>query len=249
MASPLKIETLINRVAFAIRGDYATGETILREQIQWALSDAQNEMWRNFAHSDFVAEGTFTTVADQQDYDLPTDFSKMIEPSLKFTADRKETLHFATQQDWDGVEGDDADESGRPELYTLRGKAMFDGSTWTGAKILRLFPTPDDAYAMRFSYIARPKPIADIPESALVDERWADEFVDLLVNGAAVKFPQFLGQDQLAVFEARYREGLRQLRNASHAIIGESYEKHSGLPGRSSVFGPRTSDTGWAAAE
>jgi len=249
MSSPLKISTLINRVAYALRGDYATNETILREQIQWALSDAQNEMWRQYVHSDFLVEGSFSTVADQQDYDLPTDFSKMVEPSLKFATDRRETLRFVTQQDWDDNEGDDAENTGRPCIYTLRGKAMFDGSTWSGAKILRLFPTPDDEYDLTYTYSSRPKPIADISEAALVDERWADEFVDLLVNGAMVKFPQYLGQDQLAVSEARYRDGLRHLRNSSHAIIGESYEKRSGLPSMSRAFGPRTSDSGWAAAE
>ncbi|TXH17198.1 MAG: hypothetical protein E6R03_04345 [Hyphomicrobiaceae bacterium] len=250
MASPRKIETLINRVCFALRGDYATGETVLRAQVQNALADTQNEMWRSAMISDFVSETTLTTVADQQDYDLPFDVDRIITPGVKYDTGTRGTLRFLPQQDWDAMDGDTTETTGEPTCFTLRGRASFDGSTGSSARIIRLFPTPDDAYVLRYSYFARPFSIASSPESHEVDDRWAEEFVDLFVNGAIVKFPQFVTSDQLAVHESRYRRGLRELAGRSHAIIGEDYPKMTGFERRNFVGGiPNTVDTGWSAAE
>lgn len=245
MASSLRLSTLIDRVCFALRGDYGTSETTLRAEVKRTLNDVQNEIWRDHVLSDFAAEVEFTTVTDQQDYDLPDDVGRVLEPSLRFSGtDGREVVSYVTAQEWDReTQTRQTDESGKPCWYTVLGNASYDGSSGSGSRILRLYPPPDDTYDLIYRYIARPFQIGEASETSFLDPRFREEFADLFITGATMRFPQFLNADQMAIMEERYRRGVWALRAHAHAVVGASHEKRTGFVSIGSV-GLYSSDTG-----
>lgn len=138
--------------------------------------DWLNRILRDIAgrHSDWnwlQKSATFNTVADQMSYDLPTD---LLDGGFKiYDMRQKESpspIVYIDQRRFDELEPDPTDSSGNPFYYTLY------------ADTLRLWPVPDDVYAIYMRYV---KNITTMTDGATTCETPV-QYDDVVVDGMKV---------------------------------------------------------------
>lgn len=214
----ITIDTLNSRVAFQLTGS-ATVDSTMKTEIQHAINYVVRDMVVSTDYPSFRTDATLTTAASTSDYALAVDFYRIIEPSVKFTAAPKQTLQWIDQQEWDRLEGDQFwSSTQRPYYYTIRNR-----DTSSGQYQLRLFPTPDDAYAMQYTYFAIPADIASASTGTVLDKRFPPEFHRALWLGACTLFPQYLSRDQLAMFKAELEAAKRAMRSKAPPVVGRQH--------------------------
>lgn len=219
----ITVGDLVSRVHFHIAGTATAGSTLATE-IKWALDFAMKQLVRQIDHPAFImtgsTAGTVTTENGTSDYALSDSFSRMVEPGVKQNAAPQETLIQIDQQRYDEVEGDRIWSSrDKPRYYMLMGR-----STSTGTQTIRLIPTPDAAYTLKYTYFALPTSIKSASDGTQLDYRFPREFVDGLVLAAALHLPQYLTRDQNANMVIQLQDAKRDMRRLSKPYTPAAFQ-------------------------
>lgn len=224
----ITVGELVERVCFVLTNS-TTVPSGLDTDIKWALDAALDEFCNKYDMPSFRAEGSVSWVASTQDYALPDDFRRMIEPSVRYATAPKYVMAYVELQEWDGLEADRfAVDQNRPRFYTILGA---DASS--GALQIRPLPTPSAAADLVFQYIAKPTPISSASDATVVDRRFPTHLYHALVEMAVTKFPQYVSRDRIQIAEANAGIAMRDLARTAHPVIGNVHiQKRYGAPGR-----------------
>ena len=221
---------LVSRVSFILTNS-ATAPTALATEIKWALNWAMRELFATHDFPSFKVETTLSTANGTADYALPDDFVKIIEPGLYFDASPRETLHYYEEQDRVELGLMELYSTARkPEWWTIRGR-----STTTGAFQLRLLPTPDATYSIRYTYYAHPALLAGQADGTEIDRRYPREMDEALVTLAALnpQFTAYLLADQQQTLFLKYQKFIQDVPRRSRPVVGiahylKAYRSHGG---------------------
>jgi hypothetical protein len=225
----ITVGDLVGRVSFAL-SNLSTPDTALTTEIKWALDAALNDFLNKYDHPAFRKEGSVSWVASTVDYDLPEDFYRMIEPSLKYDEDPKYTLAFVEMQEWDRVEGDRWTVVGvdYPRHYTI-----LDRDSTSGLYQIRPLPTPEAARDLTFWYMSMPSPMASASDATVVDRRFPPTLNHLLVEKAITYFPQFVSRDRLDLANMNAMRAEQDLMRLSRPVVGNVHvQRQYGRSGR-----------------
>jgi hypothetical protein len=219
---------LVERVAFVLTNSTSVPAG-LSVDIKWALDAALDEFMNKYDHPAFRKEGSLSWVGGTRDYDLPDDFRRIIEPSLRYTEEPKYTLGYVELQEWDRIEADRfSNDTDRPRFYTIMG-----ASPTTGVSVLRVLPEPTAAADLEFSYIGKPTPMRSASDVTAVDPRFPTHLHHGLVEMAVTKFPQYCSRDRIAMAESAAAMAIRDLARTAHPVIGNTHvQKRYGAAGR-----------------
>lgn len=211
---------LVSRVNYHL-ANTATASAAMTSEIKSALGWALRDVVFRSTHPAFRTEASVSASSGTSDYDLASDFAQLIDPGVRHNADAKETLELISMQDYDQVDGSKMFESNaRPAYYTLIGR-----NASTGHQQIRLIPTPDASYTIKYRYMAIPDDInATTGDSTELDERFPREHVEAIVLGAVTRFPQYLENDHMGVFLRMYDEAVRKLRSDAKQILGQQWQ-------------------------
>lgn len=220
---------LISRLSFSL-WNTTTVQAGTETDVQWALSLTMRNIVNRCNLSDFITQATVTTVADQDIYDLPDDFKRMIEPGVHYQEGSSQVqrwLPYYEEQDYVSSHGPFRFQTNsRPRAYTILGrKKQTDPATpigtGEGSYQLKLVPTPDDVYLLDYSYYAVPE---DFKEAALTDEidvRFPRDAVDAIWMGAAYQyFPQYLSIDVQRGFRENFELTVDALLRKNQPVVG-----------------------------
>lgn len=145
-------------------------DTNLRAMIlDWLNRTIRNIAARHEQWTWLETSATFTTVANQLTYDLPSDCD--LSGRKIITLRQLETpqkLIYVNQQRMDEIEADPTDTTGNPELYTIFGA------------YIRLWPTPDAVYTIYERYI---KTITAYTDAADSTSDIPAKYEDVIVSG------------------------------------------------------------------
>lgn len=187
--------------------------THVKASINRALTEVTNEIKMFHAKR----AGQFGLVADQEEYTLPSDVSKILAETVYYN-DGSDSfpLRLMTEQDWTRQGGQSVTQTSKPAYYT---PARFDSDLrqW----VMKIHPKPSSSAAgktVRFEYYGMPAELSadtDIPPLP-------DNLHDGLVNGAIVLgFMEYMQDTQVAGFQANAWEGYkRQLRKHADVMMG-----------------------------
>ncbi len=223
------VADMISRVSFNITND-STADSNLSTEIQWALEAAMNRLCFDMDMPSFRKEHVITLTKDTQDYEMPDDFYRVINPGIRFRDDPNWTLEWYDKQDYDRIGGDwRMKNSSRPRHYTMRGVDEVSGR-W----MMRIAPKPDTDYEAVLHYFAVPARISSAATTDTLDKRFPSEFWDALVLKASTKFPQYLTREQIVVYGDQYQEALEDLRRTAMPVAGRIHQNRRYSPGPSS---------------
>ena len=151
---------------------------------------------------------TFSTVASQMSYDLPSDIDLSGNKIISLKQNESPTkLIYIDQRSFDSLEPDPTTSSGYPYWYTTYGK------------YLRLYPVPDSAITIYMRYIKTIDNFADnSTEHADLPDKWQDVVLDGMKIHAFRYEPEWGNADnQMVVFEA----GLKKMRDDNKITIDD----------------------------
>lgn len=234
----ITVGDLVGWVSFELTNKN-TPATALGTQIKVALHETMMGMLSKSDFSEFKTEATVSLVAGTQDYDLPDDFWKIVEPGVYLDDANKTVLKWYEEQDrveqgWVKRLESDA----RPCFYTIRGRQgpTADAAS-RGRRVLRMVPTPDTTYTLRYTYLALPTPIRTAGDSVELDERFPRAQVGALWRGACLLFPNYLNANQIALFQQAYGEGIQDMLRKTTPVIGAVQHQKSFRGGRRQGYG------------
>lgn len=229
----ITVGDLVGWVSFELTNK-ATPATALATQIKVALHETLMAMLSKSDFGEFKTEATVSLVAGTQDYDLPDDFWKIVEPGVYLDDGHKTVLCWYEEQD--RVEGGwlkRLETAARPSHYTVRGRQ---GPSVTaasrGLRTLRVLPPPDVAYTLKYTYLAMPTPIRTASDATELDERFPRAQVGALWRGACLLFPNYLNGNQIGLFREAYQEGIQDMARKTTPVIGAVGHQKSYRTGR-----------------
>jgi hypothetical protein len=229
----ITVGDLVEDVSFIITNS-ATVDTDLSPEIKKFLSYTMRDMVARSEYPSFRMETTINLVQGTQDYELPDDFGRMIEPGVRHKRDGDEqlTIRYITQPAYDDAEGARWwTETGIPTHYTTTGRDKDADGTYR----IRFFPVPDDSYKIQFSYYAVPVSMRSASNSTEIDLRFPRDLAQGLVVGACIYFDKYLTPSQVQTFKEKYGEALQSMQRTADPVSGGF---HQGLrPRRLGGFG------------
>jgi len=203
-----------------------TVSAVLRRQFIFALDLAQRALVSSVSHRNFITEATLNLVEGQEDYTLPLDFRRIMEPSPELTGDDGNQLTWYDeaervlgQWDYGGVQ------AGRPYKYSVP-------TVGAGSALgkLRVWPIPDQSYTLAYRYLAHPIPLVpsgdpdDVSDDQPLDPRIPRDGIDGVLHGAVMRFPQYLTGEQLQVYVSLYQKAVRAM-HGSTMVEGQTVQR------------------------
>lgn len=200
---------LLSELAFTIEGKSTVSES-LRSIYVNALQAAQDELVRERPVVDRLrTEATVATVADTKDYALADDINEIVVRSIYL-------LDGTTHRYLKYIELPDAEsgryrhlletDSGQPYAFSIL------GSNAAGNLEVRLHPTPDGVYTIKYRYYSWPSRFeSDTDGSTILDRRIPKVFHLPLISGAVVnRFPERVKGQELQAHMAVWEKAKRQ---------------------------------------
>lgn len=225
----LTVQTLVNRVKFHILGVGQT-DTSLDTEILWALNSRLQDMIGRTEYPAFRVEAHIVTRSGVEDYWLPDDFDRIIEPSVRFVDSPFWTLRYLDEQDFDVIHGRDA--------YQARQKPMWFNVRWrdkdSGLFTLRLHPTPDLNYDLAYAYFSLPTRLDTAALTDTFEPRFPPQYHESLAYGAAAMFPQYISRDQIEAFIGYYERAISEMMQAVRPVTGRVYQNKAHMERRGS---------------
>lgn len=224
--STVTVGTLLQRLSWIIDGQN-TADVTLRPNYLWALQQALRELAHDTDYWSFRAQATITCVAGTQDYALADDFRAFIDPSMIFTGSWQGTIRALPMQTYDQFEMARATAQGKPRHFMLLGRQQStSGALTAGNAVTRFHPTPDAAYTLRYRYFAYPSSfLSDTDGTTVVDPRFPVDYVQAIVSGAVLHFPDALVSQEMQGHARNFEMAKRQLRLDNRAVIGHTYPR------------------------
>lgn len=230
----ITVDDVLKRLSYIIEGT-ETASTAIRPSYIHALQAAFNELVSEGMPAAFRSETTFNTVDGTEDYTTPTDFKQLIEPSMRFTASPRWTLTYVPQQEYDRNNLETVyhtSSKSRPRIFTIIGKDKTDG-LWQ----FRLRPVPDQAYSIKYRYLAWADQFtSDTDGTTVIDRRFPEEYKHGIWSGAIVRFfADRVSRDELAT-HAQAFEQVKQRMRTDEPITPVGYQRQPW--GRNQRFDP-----------
>lgn len=224
--STVTVGTLLNRLSWIIDGQNSA-DTTLRPNYLWALQQALRELAHDTDFWAFRTQGTLTLTNGTADYVLADDYRSLIDPSMVFTGSWQGTIWSLPHQTYDGMEMARATARGKPRHFILLGRQKTtSGALTAGNALVRFHPTPDAAYTLRYRYFAYPDSfLSDSDGTTTVDPRFPVDYVQAIVSGAVLHFPDALAPQEMQAHARNFEMGKRQLRLDNRAVVGNSYPR------------------------
>jgi len=229
----ITVGDLVSDVRFILTNSSAA-DSDLDTQIKVWLNATMRDMIARSEHPSFTMEDVMKLSAGTQDYDLPGDYGRMIEPGVRHfrEGDSMLTVKYITQPTYDEHEGARWwTDTGIPTHYTFTGREKETQGTFK----VRFFPIPDEPYQIKYSYYGIPENIRAAADSVEIDRRFPRELVHVLVTGTCLYFPKYLA-GHLATYKEKYAEALASLQRNSRPLVG-GYQQSRRMDGISSLGG------------
>lgn len=217
----ITIGTLVSRIKAKIKNSTST-DTFLDAEIKFAISWTIRDI---LSKVELPAYRTLTTKnltsAGGATYDLPDDFWRIIEPGVRYTSSPYYTLKYIDLQQYDAANGAAIFQSTqRPMYYTIIGR-----DATSGVHQIRFFAAPDANYTVQVHYYAHSTDHSASADGTNLDVRFPRMHVQTIVWGALTLFPNYLGPDELAIYQAKYVEGIQDIGRTSTVVEGSSIQK------------------------
>ncbi len=215
------IGTIANSIAFHLTNS-TSADTALQGQIQDALGRVLQMMVLESRMPAFRREATLALASGTQDYDLPDDFEGMVEPGMYYDASPREPLYYYEEQERVRLNlTERLSSNGKPYEYTIRNRDYADG-LWQ----VRFMRTPDAIYTVRYTYFSSPIVVDNTTTTGTdLDWRFPRAFVQGLIFGSCLEFPQYLGADQTNVYQSKFLEAIRGMKKNQKPIVGISNQQ------------------------
>lgn len=214
----LELMGQVNRILCGISAESSL-TTQLKVDLKWALHRQLQAMAAEFQHAAFRQESFITLVPYSDEYLLASDIDHLIATSVRYMTDGQEfPMTYIGADRWDQSVGSVRHRSTtQPALFTVLSKDKTSGR-WR----MRVFPQPTQSHQVRYAYWGLPISIKDASDSAVLDPRFDESLIQLLVDGAALMFPEQLSRDQLYLVSRRKMEAMQTLGRYSQPAVGVS---------------------------
>lgn len=219
-AETFTVGELLERLAWIVEGRNSA-DTTLRPNYLQALQHSMMELVLDVDLPAFRKDGTITTAASTEDYNLDDDFKRIIEPSVKFTTDPKDTICYKSHQEWDRFEYDRLT-NGKPRYFTISECDSSDG-IWH----IRFRPIPDAAYTIKYRFFQWPAMFDDDTDgTTVVDRRFPARYKRAIVAGAVVTgFPERMTGTVLSAQNAIFEKAKMQIRKHGSPVVGNVHQR------------------------
>lgn len=180
-----------------------------------ALNDIYAEILQTLPLHEFVKTDAVAVVANQSIYSLSNSVAtgQLLAHTLRLNGALRPLRQLTIEQAAILPEG----QSGMPHHY------------WLAEEQLHLWPVPDKAYSLTYSYTIAPQLLTTDEQTIALPGSWER----VLVRGAQALLAQFLGESELAsTHYGLYQDGLSQLRariaRGSRATMRSAYPPPQG---------------------
>lgn len=106
-----------------------------------AISETTNDLLKRIDFEELQAEATITTVADQNNYSLPSDYERTIGNTAWNVTRRREMQGVTTAREWQDLQNRTASSSSFTDWYRIRGGEFL------------VYPTPASVESLVYEYI------------------------------------------------------------------------------------------------
>ena len=212
----LELMGQVNRILCGLSSSSALTDQ-LKVDIKWALHRQLQAMSAEYQHAAFRQESFLSMIPNQEEYLLAADIDHLIATSVRYMTEGQEfPMTYIGADRWDQSLGSVRFRSAtQPALFTVLSKDKVSGR-WR----IRVFPTPTEAHQIRYAYWGLPLNIKDASDTAVLDPRFDESLIQILVDGAALMFPEQLSRDQLFLVNRRKMEAMQTLGRYSLPAVG-----------------------------
>lgn len=193
-------------------------------EIAWAIHESLREFVDFTGHYAFRKDGIITIPAPSpptppaRDYFLADDFSRMIEPTMHFFASDHRTVDYMTDQEFYAFEMTRSQEVGDPRKYIIRNRRDN-----TGQAQIRLWPTPNVARSIFYTYLSYPLKCYDSGDLENIDVRLPPDCHHPLEWGAISLFGRYLNSNpELGIYVQKW-EAFKMRKKEQAPAIGQSH--------------------------
>ena len=213
----MQLTALRDAVYFIVRGSSDNVSSTLTTQVDWALNAALSQLTNRAKLQMIRKSGTITLVADQQIYDLPAGFQKLVRMTVWSDSRPEYPIDNISPQDYTRYGFNVIDQKGDPEAYWIEGYDPV-----TKLYQIRFNPTPGTAEAgavVNFKYYGSPAALSDP-----TDEPEIPEFLHHgLVHGAIVLgLTKMVNPTVLQFHQMAWKELMREATNNQDPLMGRA---------------------------
>ena len=214
------VEKILDSVAFRLTNSH-TVDTTFQGEILDAIGRTLQAVVLASNMPAFRTEATLSLVNGTAEYDLPSDFEAIIADSVYNTTQNNHQIKY--YEETMRVEADWVEQlttESEPIRFTIINRESAAGAT-EGQWQIRFIPTPDTSYTVKYTYFAAPTHIdSSTTVTDDLDYRFPRAFVQLLVLGTCLEFPEYLGTDAEALYTRRVDRLMRGIKKNQKPVVG-----------------------------